>query len=89
MQNQILEIEDVVFDEKSKTVTVTAIVDDVIQTQSSTWFDPPEYGPARCETSFEVEEDDVIDYNDHQQLEDYLKTSEWNIIRDTYDEYYD
>ena len=33
-------------------VSVRAVVEDVIQTYSQTYYDPPEYGPALCESSF-------------------------------------
>ena len=87
MTPEIIQIEDVSFDSDTNQVTVTAVLDDVVQVRSASWFDPPEYGAARCETSFEI--DDDVNYNDHSELEDYLQVADWNVVRDTYDDYID
>lgn len=81
MTTPILSIEDISIDEKSREVTVTAVVDEVILTRPSTWFDPPEYGPAICETTFYVD-DYNFNLNDHKQLKESLSNFDWSIIRD-------
>jgi hypothetical protein len=87
MTPEIIQIEDVSFDSDTQKVTVTAVLDDVVQVRGSSWFDPPEYGAARCETSFEI--DDDVNYNDYSELEEYLQVADWNVVRDTYDDYID
>ena len=87
MTPEIIQIEDVSFDSDTQKVTVTAVLDDVVQVRGSSWFDPPEYGAARCETSFEI--DDDVNYNDYSELEDYLQVADWNVLRDTYEDYID
>ena len=87
MTPEIIQIEDVSFDSDTNQVTVIAVLDDVVQVRSASWFDPPEYGAARCETSFEI--DDDVNYNDHSELKDYLQFADWNVLLDTYDDYID
>ena len=85
MTPEIIQIEDVSFDSDTNQVTVIAVLDDVVQVRSASWFDPPEYGAARCETSFEI--DDDVNYNDYSELKDYLQFADWNVLLDTYDDY--
>ena len=47
-----MEIQSVYFDQETQQVTVTAIVEDMVLTYSGSYYDPPEYGPALCETTF-------------------------------------
>lgn len=70
-------------------VYVTAVVDDMVQTLSQTLYDPPEYGPALCEASFELDEDECIPDNDYeliQMLENLDLT--WHLV-DNSDYYLD
>lgn len=70
-------------------VFVRAIVEDMVQTYPSTLYDPPEYGPAVCEATFELEENELLP-NDEDSLIDYLNSLDldWEIV-DTSDYYLD
>lgn len=68
-------------------VYVTAVVDDMVQTLSQTLYDPPEYGPAVCEASFELDEDECIPDNDYELIQMLENLDlEWLLI-DTSDYY--
>jgi hypothetical protein len=62
-------------------VFVRAIVEDMIQTYSATLYDPPEYGPAVCEATFELDEGELLP-NGEDALVDYLNQLDldWQII---------
>jgi hypothetical protein len=60
---------------------VTAIVEDMVLTHSATYYDPPEYGPALCETTFSIEDCD-INIRDDRQLTEFLYDAEWEIIEE-------
>lgn len=62
-------------------VTVKAVVEDSVLTYPATDLDPPEYGPALCEASFELEENEIIP-GDEDQLIDYLErlNLDWEVI---------
>jgi hypothetical protein len=68
-------------------VYVRAIVEDVIQVYASTLYDPPEYGPALCETKFELDDDELLPRGE-SELIDYLNTLDltWQVV-DTIDYY--
>jgi hypothetical protein len=68
-------------------VTVKAVVEDSVQTYAATLIDPPEYGPALCEASFELEENEILP-KDEDDLIDYLESLnlDWEIIPE--DEYF-
>jgi hypothetical protein len=74
-------------DKKENYVTVRAVVEDVVQTYSATLYDPPEYGPALCEASFELEENEIIP-RDEDQLIEYLESLnlDWEVVPE--DDYY-
>jgi len=74
-----MEIQSVYFNEETKLVTVTAIVEDMVLTHQQTYYDPPEYGPALCETSFSLEDYDV-NIEDEEELHEFLYDSEWEIV---------
>lgn len=62
-------------------VTVKAVVEDSVLTYPATDLDPPEYGPALCEASFELEENEILP-GDEDQLIDYLErlNLDWEVI---------
>lgn len=62
-------------------VFVRAIVEDMVQTYPSTLYDPSEYGPAVCEATFELEEDELLP-NGEDALVDYLNKLDldWQIV---------
>jgi hypothetical protein len=68
-------------------VTVKAVVEDSVQTYAATLIDPPEYGPALCEASFELEENEILP-KDEDDLIDYLESLnlDWEVIPE--DDYY-
>ena len=51
-------------------VSVRAVVEDAIQTYSQTYYDPPEYGPALCESSFYLDQDEIVPKDEEQQYAD-------------------
>lgn len=51
------------------TVYVSAVVEDVVLTYSQTFYDPAEYGPALCEASFTLNDDECIPDNDYELIE--------------------
>lgn len=62
-------------------VYVRAIVEDMVLAYPSTLYDPPEYGPAFCEASFELEENELLP-SDEDALIDYLNDLDlnWTVI---------
>jgi len=76
-----MEIQKVYFNEETKQVTVTALVEDMVLTHSQTYYDPPEYGPAICETTFDLDDADV-NLDDEEELVSYLYDADWNIVDD-------
>lgn len=70
-----------IFKEDDK-VTVKAVVEDVVQTYAATLYDPPEYGPALCEASFELDENEILPTDDEQMIE-YLEKMDldWEPIK--------
>ena len=76
-----MEIQSVYFDQETQQVTVTAIVEDMVLTYSGSYYDPPEYGPALCETTFSIE-DCEINIEDDNELAEFLYDSEWEIIEE-------
>lgn len=63
------------------TVFVRAVVEDMVEIYPATQYDPPEYGPAVCETEFELNEDEVLPEND-EELIDYLNelSLDWLVL---------
>jgi hypothetical protein len=64
----ILNIDKITYDEDGN-VYVTALVDNVVLTYSQTLYDPPEYGPALCEASFALDEDEILPDNEYELIE--------------------
>ena len=62
------------------TVYVTAVVDDMVQVYTQTYYDPPEYGPALCEASFTL--DDEVLPEDEKELIELLENYdlEWSLV---------
>ena len=69
------------FQQKENRIYVRGIVEDVIEIYPATLQDPPEYGPALCEASFELDEDELIPEGEDALL-DYLNELylDWRII---------
>lgn len=74
---------------EDKTVYVTAVVEDVVELYGQTLYDPPEYSPALCEASFELDEDEILPDNEHELMQ-YLDNLDlmWNLV-DNSDDYLD
>ena len=77
----MMQIQDVYFNQKTQEVTVTAILEDMVLMRHQTLYDPPEYGPALCTTSFYLEYAEV-DLENEEELETYLKDVRWEVIND-------
>ena len=62
-------------------IYVRGIVEDVIEIYPATLEDPPEYGPALCEASFELDEDEILPEGEDALL-DYINELylDWKII---------
>jgi hypothetical protein len=69
------------FQKNENYIYVRAIVEDMIQIYPPTLYDPPEYGPALCEASFELNEGEVLPEGE-DALIDYLDELdiEWKIV---------
>jgi hypothetical protein len=69
------------FQKNQNYIYVRAIVEDMIQIYPPTLYDPPEYGPALCEASFELNEGEVLPEGE-DALIDYLDELdiEWKIV---------
>ena len=69
------------FQQNENRIYVRGIVEDVIEIYPATQQDPPEYGPALCEASFELNEDEILP-EDEDALLDYINELylDWKII---------
>lgn len=81
------------FYKEDKTFYVTAVVENAVQVHAQTMLDPAEYGPALCETSFTIEDDElaeVVAPDNDEDLIDFLKALdvEWKLV-DNSDDYLD
>ena len=76
-----MEIRDVVLNEKTGEVIVTALVDNMKLVRSATWDEPEEYAPGLCISSFFLEDVDFT-LEDTDALENYLYTINWNLLLD-------
>jgi len=78
-----------IYQDDDQRVYVTAMVDDAILTFGQTLYDPAEYGPALCESSFPCN-DDMIVPDDEDELIEFLNDLdlEWTLV-DNSDDYYD
>lgn len=78
-----------IFVDADRTVYVSAVVEDVVQTYAQTYYDPAEYGAALCEASFYLEEDEKLPEDD-VELKDYIDNLDlcWNPV-DASDDYFE
>ena len=76
-----MEIRDVVLNERTGEVIVTALVDNMKLVRSSTWDEPEEYAPGLCISSFFLEDVDFT-LEDTNALENYLYTINWDLLLD-------
>jgi hypothetical protein len=72
-------------------VTVTAVIEDVVLTYAGSYYDPPEYGPARCSSTFELGEDETLPTDENELLK-YIESRDlyWEVMEDddyNYDDY--
>jgi hypothetical protein len=64
---------------------VTAVIDEIVQTHPQTQYEPAEYGPALCETSFTIDDEElrslVFPENDDEIIK-FLEELDlfWNVI---------
>lgn len=72
--------------QKDDLVFVRAVVEDAIQTYSQTYYEPAEYGPALCEASFYLDEDEELPKNEEDLL-DYLNSLNlsWEVLPKDWD----
>jgi hypothetical protein len=83
----MIQIEDISIDEAKQVVTVSAVIEDVVLTYAGSYYDPPEYGPALCTTTFGA---DCVNVNNEKELQDFLETVDyWEVVdnSDYYDDY--
>lgn len=76
-----MEIRDVVLNERTGEVIVTALVDNMKLVRSATWDEPEEYAPGLCISSFFLEDVDFT-LEDTDALENYLYTINWDLLLD-------
>ena len=76
-----MEIRDVVLNERTGEVTVTALVDNMKLVRSATCDEPEEYAPGLCISSFFLEDVDFT-LEDTDALENYLYTINWDLLLD-------
>jgi len=69
------------FQQNENHIYVRGIVEDVIEIYPATQQDPPEYGPALCEASFELDEGELLPEGEDALL-DYLNELylDWRIV---------
>jgi len=77
------------FQQNKNRIYVRVIVEDMIEVYPASLYDPPEYGPALCETTFELDEDELLPENEDALIEYLEKLDlEWNLV-DNSDDYLD
>ena len=66
---------------ESGVVKVSAVIEDSILLYPQTLYDPAEYRPAICETSFELDEDEILP-DDEDELIQFLENLnlDWILI---------
>jgi hypothetical protein len=67
-------------------VSVRAVVENAVQIYSQTYYEPAEYGPALCESSFYLDEDEILP-KDEEQLLNYLNSLDvfWEVLPKDWD----
>jgi hypothetical protein len=85
----ILSIEKI-YQDSDNTIHVEAVIEDFILVSEATLDSPEEYGPAICETSFELEEDEILPDNENELI-DFLDKMylEWKLVECSYDAFDD
>jgi len=70
-------------------VYVSAVVEDVVQVYAQTYYEPAECGPALCEASFSVDDDEILPDNDYELMK-YLEELDltWEMV-DNSDDYFE
>jgi hypothetical protein len=68
-------------EENKDLISVIALVEDAFLAYPQTYFDPPEYGPALCQTSFYLDEDENLP-QDENNLIKYLNelNLDWQLL---------
>jgi hypothetical protein len=70
-------------------VYVSALVEDAIQTHSQTLYEPAEYGPALCQSTFYLDKDQILPEDDSELIEFIENLDlEWELV-DNSDYYLD
>ena len=64
----ILNIETITSDGDGS-IYVAAVIEDAVQVYAQTMYDPTEYGPALCEASFTLEEDEILPDNEDELIQ--------------------
>lgn len=79
----VLSIEDVSVNENQ--VNVVAVVEDMRLRYAATYFDPEEWEPALCSSSFELYENEKLPTDDVELL-DYINNLDldWELLPDDY-----
>ena len=76
----ILSIENI-FQDESNTISINAVVEDMVIVSPQTYNYPAEYGPALCEASFELSEDEMLPDNEYEIIQFIEKLNlDWKII---------
>ena len=76
----ILSIESI-FQDEFGIVSISAVVEDMIIVIPQTYNYPAEYGPALCEASFELDEDEILPENEYELIEFLDKLNlDWILI---------
>lgn len=76
----ILSIENI-FQDESNTISINAVVEDMVIVIPQTYNYPAEYGPALCEASFELSEDEMLPDNEYEIIQFIEKLNlDWKII---------
>ena len=73
--------------QENDVVTVKAVLEDAVLAYPATNTDPEEYGPALCESSFSLDENELLPKDDDQLIE-YLESLDldWEVVsKDEYD----
>lgn len=73
-------------EKKEDYVNVKAVVEDCVEIYPATNTDPAEYGPALCESSFYLEEDEILP-QDEDDLIEYLENLnlDWQVLPRDFD----
>ena len=76
----ILSIENI-FQDESNTISINAVVEDMVIVIPQTYNYPAEYGAALCEASFELSEDEMLPDNEYEIIQFIEKLNlDWKII---------